>query len=140
MIDEDIAAQFALLPGRVNGNAPLIRRGRFLTTVFVTGTPALPVYVSVRHGTVESVETGPTLMRSWTFALRAEADVWQRFWQPVPGPGWHDVLALSRFGRLHIEGELQPLMANLRYVKELLEAPRHAGLQLSAEPVAGVSR
>ena len=126
MTDDDVAAQFAALPDRVNGNAALVRRGRFLSAVFLTGTPAVPVYVTVRHGTVECVDTGPALMRSWTFAIRAEAEAWRRFWQPVPEPGWHDVLALARFGRARIEGDLQPLMANLRYVKELLETPRRA--------------
>jgi hypothetical protein len=126
LTDEEVAAQFALLSERVNADAPLVRRGRFLTTAFLTGTPALPVQVTVHRGRIEQVATGVALMRSWTFALRAEAATWQRFWQPLPEPGWHDMLALARFGRLTIEGELQPLMANLRYVKELLETPRRA--------------
>ena len=58
--------------------------------------------------------------------LRADADAWTRFWQPLPEPGFHDLLAMSRFGRAVIEGDLQPFMANLRYFKEVLEAPRRA--------------
>jgi hypothetical protein len=42
----------------------------------------------------------------------------------VPRPGYHDLFALTRFGRARIEGDLQPLMANLRYIKEVLEVPR----------------
>lgn len=124
MAEDDIAAQFAALAARVNANAGLVRRGRFLTGTFLTGTPGLPVHVTVRHGRIESLDIGPALMRSWIFALRAEADAWRRFWQPVPAPGWHDLLAMTRFGRLTIEGDLQPLMANLRYIKEVLEVPR----------------
>ncbi|MEK9660208.1 MAG: hypothetical protein VW644_00465 [Alphaproteobacteria bacterium] len=124
MTDDEVAARIAALPEQVNQNAALVRRGRFLTTCFVTGTPALPAHVTVRHGRIERVETGPALMRSWSFALRAEPEAWTRFWQPVPQPGWHDLLALSRYGRLVIEGDLQPLMANLRYVKEVLAIPR----------------
>lgn len=126
MTDEEVAAQLARLPEQVNGNASLVRRGRFLSTTFLTGTPALPVHIAIHHGSVERVETGPVLMRSWCFALRADASTWQRFWQPMPEPGWHDLLALSRYGRLTIEGDLQPLMANLRYIKELLAIPRSA--------------
>jgi hypothetical protein len=124
MTDDDVAARFATLAERVNGNAALVHRGRYLSTKFLTGTPALPVHVTVHRGAIERVETGPAPMRSWAFALRAGPEDWRRFWQPMPEPGWHDLLAMARFGRLTIEGELQPLMANLRYIKEVLETPR----------------
>jgi hypothetical protein len=42
----------------------------------------------------------------------------------VPRAGYHDLFALTRFGHARIEGDLQPLMANLRYVKDVLAAPR----------------
>ena len=80
--------------------------------------------IRVLDGRIESVETGPFVMRSWTFAIRAADDVWQRFWQKLPEPGYHDIFALLRKGRIALDGELQPLMANLLYVKEVLAAPR----------------
>ena len=129
MTDEDAARIFARLPEWVNGNAALVRRGRFLTTDFLIGAGALPVHVAVRDGVVAEVATGPVLMRSWRFAIRAQADDWARFWRAEPAPGWHDILAMARFGRAVLEGDLQPLMANLRYVKEVLEAPRRAGME-----------
>ena len=42
----------------------------------------------------------------------------------MPRPGYHDLFALTRFGHARIEGDLHPLMANLRYIKEVLESPR----------------
>ena len=65
-------------------------------------------------------------MPSWRFALRADETSWQRFWQPRPAPGDHDLLALVRRGLLKIEGDLQPLMANLLYITGAPEAPRAA--------------
>jgi hypothetical protein len=127
MTDEEAARQFARLPDLVNGNAALVRRGRFLTTEFLVGAGALPVYVSVQGGIIADVALGPALMRAWRFAIRAGAGDWGRFWQATPAPGWHDILAMKRFGHATIEGDLQPLMANLRYIKEVLEAPRRAG-------------
>lgn len=127
MTDEDAAKVLAGLPALVNGNVALVRRGRFLSTVFVIGAGDIPVYVTVHQGSIEEVATGPALMCSWTFAIRAGADAWSQFWQPVPSPGYHDLLAMTRFGTARIDGDLQPLMANLRYVKEVLEAPRRAG-------------
>jgi len=129
MTDADAALVFAGLPALVNGNAALVRRGRLFTADFLIGAGDVPVYVAVRDGMVAEAVTGPALMRSWRFAIRAGADNWERFWQPEPAPGWHDILAMARFGRAVIEGDLQPLMANLRYVKELLAAPRRTGME-----------
>jgi len=128
MSDDKVAAAFERLPELVNADAALVRRGRWCSTVFLLGAGALPLYVTIGEGKIIEVVRGPALMRSWRFALRADADAWHRFWQPMPEPGFHDLLAMSRFGRAVIEGDLQPLMANLRYFKEVLEAPRRAAL------------
>jgi hypothetical protein len=108
----------------VNVDEALVRRGRFLTCDFLVEVGEMPYHVSVERGRIASVTPGPVLMRPWRFAIRATEDAWGEFWQPVPRPGYHDLFALTRFGRARIEGDLQPLMANLRYIKEVLEAPR----------------
>lgn len=108
----------------VNADAALVRRGRFLTTEFLVEVGEQPYHVFVERGRVASVTPGPVLMRPWSFAIRASQEAWREFWQPVPRPGYHDLFALTRFGRARIEGDLQPLMANLRYVKDVLETPR----------------
>ena len=128
MTDEEAAAVFQRLPALVNGDIPLVRRGRHLTTTFLIGAGDLPVLAAVREGLIADVIVSPPPMRSWRFAVRAGADAWRRFWQAVPEPGYHDLLAMTRFGAARIEGDLHPLMANLRYVKDVLEAPRRAGL------------
>jgi hypothetical protein len=108
----------------VNADAALVRRGRFLTTDFLVEVGDEPFQISVQDGRIASVTRGPAAARPWRFAIRASADVWREFWQPVPRPGYHDLFALTRFGHARIEGDLLPLMANLRYVKEVLETPR----------------
>ena len=128
MTDEEVAGVFERLPVLVNGDVPLVRRGRHLTAGFLIGAGAVPVLASVREGAIVEIAVSPPPMRSWRFAVRAGADAWRRFWRPVPEPGYHDILAMTRFGTARIEGDLHPLMANLRYVKEVLEAPRRAGL------------
>ena len=47
----------------------------------------------------------------------------------MPAPGYHDVIAMGRLGVARLEGDLQPLMANLRYIKEVLAS---RGLTLGA--------
>jgi hypothetical protein len=108
----------------VNADAALVRRGRFLTTDFLVEVGDEPFQVSVQDGRIASVTRGPAAARPWRFAIRASAEAWREFWQPVPRPGYHDLFALTRFGHARIEGDLRPLMANLRYVKEVLETPR----------------
>lgn len=108
----------------VNADAALVRRGRFLTADFLVEVGDEPFLVSVQDGRVAGVTRRPAPTRPWRFAIRASAEAWREFWQPVPRPGYHDLFALTRFGHARIEGDLLPLMANLRYVKEVLETPR----------------
>jgi len=108
----------------VNADAALVRRGRFLTCDFLVEVGDEPFHVSVQDGRIAGVTRGPAAARPWRFAIRASAEAWREFWQPVPRAGYHDLFALTRFGRARIEGDLLPLMANLRYVKEVLETPR----------------
>ncbi len=115
---------FETLPALVNGNEPLVRRGRYCTTTFLVEAGETSWLISVHEGRVEKVERGPFLMRAWAFAVRAPLEAWQKFWEPVPGPGYHDLFAMAKGGHARIEGNLQPLMANLRYIKDVLAAPR----------------
>jgi hypothetical protein len=118
------------LPELVNGDPVLLRRGRFLSTRFLVGVGDIVYLVDVREGRIESVARGPFVMPSWRFALRGAADAWQRFWQQVPPPGYHDLFAMSKRGLIAIEGDLHPLMANLFYLKDVLAAPRRlAGMR-----------
>lgn len=112
------------LPELVNGDAALVRRGRFFSDDILIEVGAVPWHVSIRAGHIDDVTRGPVLMRPWTFAVRAPEDAWRAFWQPLPAPGYHDIFAMTKSGLARIDGALQPLMANLRYVKDVLAAPR----------------
>jgi hypothetical protein len=85
------------------------------------------VSVGVAAGRITQVAHGPFLLKPWVFAIRMPAQDWLEFLAPVPEPGWHDIMALSKRGIARIEGNLQPFMANLQYVKDVLAAPRADG-------------
>jgi hypothetical protein len=121
-----VGARIEALPDLVNGSEALVRRGRFLTTTFLIGVGDADYLVKVVEGRIASVERGPFLMRPWSFALRAPAAAWERFWEPAPPPGYHDLFAMKKLGVASVEGDLVPLMANLRYVKDVIAAPRRA--------------
>lgn len=112
------------LPELVNHDAVLLRRGRYLHLDILIEVGAVPYYVSIAGGRIARLDRGPLLMRSWTLAFRAPDDAWRQFWQPYPPPHFHDIFALAKAGQFRIEGDVQPLMANLLYFKDVLAAPR----------------
>jgi hypothetical protein len=112
------------LPELVNGDEKLVWRGRFLTVDFLIEVGDVPYLVSIQAGRIVSVERGPFHMRSWKFSVRAPAEAWEKLWEPVPRPGYTDILGVMKRGEARIEGDLQPLIANLRYMKEILATPR----------------
>ena len=115
------------LPELAAADAVLQRRGRHMDARFLVGVGDTDWLVRVHEGRV-SVERGPFVGRSWSFALRAGADAWAALWQPVPPPQANDFFALVKHGRMTIEGDLHPLFANLLYVKGLLRLPAQAGV------------
>lgn len=115
---------FERLPALVEANADLVKRGRFLSTDFALVIGATPLLVRVAAGRVTSVARGPFLLRPWTFSITAAPETWLKLLKPVPDPGTHDLMALSKVGLARIEGNLQPFMANLQVIKDIVTAPR----------------
>jgi hypothetical protein len=109
-----------------NADAWLVHRGRFLDVTFLLGVGEASYLVRVHRGRVEAVAKGPFVMPRATFALRAAEAAWMTFWQPIPPPGFHDLIAMIKTGALTLEGDQHPFFANLRYFKELLALPRPA--------------
>src|SRR4051812_6894725 len=101
------------LKAKVNADTALTRRGRFLTTTFMIEIGAVQWLVRMVEGRVVSVTPGPFVMPSWSFALRAPQDEWQKFWSATPAPGSNDLMALVKRRVLKVEGDLHVFMANL---------------------------
>ena len=128
--DSQLATLFEQVPRLLAEDTNLIRRGAFLDARFQVGIGAIPFDVIVAVGRITMLERGPFLMRPWRFAVRGTSEAWGRLWQPVPEPGWHDINALMKRGHVVLEGDLQPLMANLQYLKDLLALPRRLAMEV----------
>jgi hypothetical protein len=113
------------LKERVNDDSALVRRGRFLSILLEVGATAW--LIAIYEGRIVSVTRGPFVMPSSSFALRAPADEWEKFWSARPPPGSNDLMALIRRRVLRTEGDLKVFMAHLRYFKEALAKLRPAG-------------
>ncbi|TDR89852.1 hypothetical protein [Enterovirga rhinocerotis] len=112
------------LAERVNGDARLVHRGRFVETTFLLEVGDEAWLVRIEEGRIAEIRRGPFVMPRWTFALRASAEAWGQFWSASPPPGFHDLFALIRFKRLSVEGDMHPFMANLFYFKGVLGSLR----------------
>jgi hypothetical protein len=115
------------LKARVNDDAALVKRGRYLSTTFLVEVGETAWLISIFEGRITSIARGPFVMPSSTFALRAPEEEWAKFWLCRPPPGSNDLMALIKRRVLKAEGNLQIFMANLRYFKEMLAKLRAEG-------------
>src|ERR1700744_2382726 len=115
---------FAKLPAMLASTPALLRRGQLLACDCLLGPLERPFHVSIREGAIIDLTPAPVLMRSWRFSYRASNSAWAEYWQPMPRPGWHDLLALTKRKEAVLEGDIHPFMAHLQYFKDLLALPR----------------
>jgi hypothetical protein len=109
---------------RVNGNAELLRRGRFVNTTFLIAIDETEHLVRIAEGRVVEIKRAPAITPNYSFALRARAPVWQKFWHSPPPVGFNDIFALVKQKAMRVEGDLHPFMSNLLYFKDVIAAPR----------------
>ena len=115
------------LKDRVNGDAGLVRRGRYLTTTLLLEVGPTAWLIQIFEGRIVAVTKGPFVMPSSALALRAPSEEWDKFWSRRPPPGSNDLMALIKRRVLKAEGNLQIFMAHLRYFKEALAKLRSDG-------------
>ena len=117
---EELAARVAALPERVNADAALVRRGRFLgaSCLFVVGERQFQLRVV--DGRLVEAREGPFVTPSTDFAVIAAEPVWERMLAREPVPGDHDILAFVKRREVRLAGDLHPFMSRLLYWKALL--------------------
>ena len=122
--EADIIGAFNELPALLRADPALVARGEHLNADCVLGSKANAFHVCFAAGQIVELKPAPILMRSWSFSYRASATAWTEFWKPMPRPGWHDLLALTKNGEAVLEGDLLPFMTHLQYFKDVLALPR----------------
>jgi hypothetical protein len=124
VVDTAVIEAFCKIPAWLERSEGLIARGRFLDCDCLLGPVEQPFHVAIRAGRIVELTPAPVLMRPWRFSYRATSRALAQHWQPMPRPGWHDLLALTKRGEAVLEGDLHPFMANLQYFKDVLALPR----------------
>ena len=123
-IDAAAIEAFSKIPAWLERSEALIARGHLLDCDCLLGPVEQPFHVAIRAGRIVDMTPAPVLMRSWRFSYRATSLAWAQYWQPMPRPGWHDLLALTKRGEAVLEGDLHPFMSHLQYFKDVLALPR----------------
>jgi hypothetical protein len=113
----EVGERLSALPGRIEGDPVLLRRGRYLNATCQLDIGDDTYLLRIVDGRVHEVRTGPFATPSADFAVAGDAAVWRRFLAAEPPPGDHDLLAFVKRKELRLTGNLHPLMSHLLYFK-----------------------
>ena len=86
------------------------------------------VIIEMHDGKVKNINTNPSPLDPYDFALRASANTWKEFGQPMPKPMYHGIWSASFLRDLKIEGNHLVLMKNLRNFTVQFELLRKTGV------------
>ncbi len=91
------------------------------------------IVVTMRNGSVETVEVDPGPLAHYAFALRAPRETWERLTEETPEPMFHGIWSAAARSGLQVEGDLLVLMQHLRSFTRQFELLRTTGLPNATE-------
>lgn len=112
-------------PLSMNSDAFHVWKGRYLNTVFLFELGNRGFLITIDKGKVTVNRKQDYVMPQWQLAFRATEEVWEKFFKSVPPPEYHDLLAMMKFGKLKIEGDLYCFISHLLWFKTLFAGLRH---------------
>lgn len=111
-----------------NQDAEIQAHGKYFTCSYLLDMTEHTFVVRVVSGKIAelAVDPGPIDM-PYQFAIRASAETWRGFGEPVPAPMFHGIWAASFQRDMKLEGDLLVLMQNLRCMTRQIELLRTTG-------------
>ena len=101
---------------------------KYYTCTFMFDMEKAKVIIEMHDGKVKKINTNPSTLDPYDFALRASANTWKEFGQPIPKPMYHGIWSASFLRDLKIEGNHLVLMKNLRNFTVQFELLRKTGV------------
>ena len=101
---------------------------KYYTCSFLFDMGSAKVIIEMHDGKVKNINTKPSPLDPYDFALRASANTWREFGQPMPKPMYHGIWSASFLKDLKIEGNHLILMKNLRNFTVQFELLRKTGV------------
>ena len=111
-----------------NTDPEIQAHGKYFTCSYLLDATERSYVVEVQSGRVTNVAVDPgPLDVPYDFAIRASAETWRGFGEPVPGPMFHGIWAASFQRDMRLEGKVLVLMQNLRCITRQIELLRVVG-------------
>ena len=101
---------------------------KYYTCSFMFDMEKEKVIIEMHDGKIKNINTNPSPLDPYDFALRASAKTWREFGQPMPKPMYHGIWSASFQRDLKIEGNHLVLMQNLRNFTVQFELLRKSGV------------
>ena len=111
-----------------NNDETIKAMSKYYTCSFMFDMENAKVIIEMHDGKVKSINTNPSPLDPYDFALRASAKTWREFGQSVPKPMYHGICSASFLRDLKIEGNHLILMQNLRNFTVQFELLRKIGV------------
>jgi hypothetical protein len=117
-----------------DGDPELRAHGKYFSCSYLLDMEEHRIVVKMNGGRVDEVAIDPgDLEVPYQFAIRASAETWDKLAQPVPAPMYHGLWAATFRSGMRLEGDLLPMMQNLRCLTRQLELLRQTGAPVGAE-------
>lgn len=116
------------LKDRVNTNAALTRRGRWVSLSFTLGIEDDDYLISIEQGHISHITKRTLVTQSGTFAIRAARATWEEHWQRVPKRDYHDIWSMLPKRLATLDGDLLPFIQNLQFFKDVIASLRGQGV------------
>ena len=107
-----------------NNDKKQVHRGRFLNFNFAIKIDDEGYLIKVQKGKVEAVVPLERATEKPVFTFAADSKAWDVFSQPLPPPGYQDVMALVECGHAQLTGDVFPVLVNLFFVKGVVNGIR----------------
>jgi hypothetical protein len=111
-----------------NTDPEIQAHGKYFTCSYLLDATDRSYAVEVHSGRVTNVTVDPgPLDVAYDFAIRAGAETWRGFGEPVPAPMFHGIWAATFRRDMRLEGKVLVLMQNLRCITRQIELLRVVG-------------
>jgi hypothetical protein len=111
-----------------NTDPEIQAHGKYFTCSYLLDATERSYVVEVQSGRVTNVAVDPgPLDVAYDFAIRAGAETWRGFGEPVPAPMYHGIWAATFRRDMRLEGKVLVLMQNLRCITRQIELLRVVG-------------
>ena len=113
-----------------NSDETIGAMAKYYSCSFMFDMEKAKIIIEMHDGKVKNINTNPGPLDPYDFALRASANTWKEFSQPIPKPMYHGIWSASFRKDLKIEGNHLVLMKNLRNFTVQFELLRKTGVSV----------